>query len=84
MNRYLPFLEQLPKAWLTDTGKVFRDFYVAEANTYTGTPKPLYLKPTPSKELILELADLWSPNDKLAQEKTLTFASKLFGTKFNG
>lgn len=79
MNKDL-FLGQMPKAWMTDSGKVYRDKVLAEANTMMGDPKPLYLKPTPSREMILQLADLWSPNDKLAQDKILAFAQKLFGT----
>lgn len=83
MIKYSPFLEQLPKAWMTDTGKVYRDYYLAEANTYSGDPQPLYLKPNPTKEVLIELADLWSPNDKLERKRIFTFAGKLFGTNFN-
>lgn len=78
MNRDL-FLGEQPKAWMTDSGRVYRDKMLAEANTFTGDPKPLYLKPVPKKAQLLELANLWSPNDKLAQEYILKFAVKVFG-----
>lgn len=71
--------DRSPKAWITDTGKVYRDKLLAEANTLNGLPEPLYLKVTYSDQELVELADLWSPNDKLARDKIIGFAKRLLG-----
>lgn len=71
--------DRAPKAWLTDTGKVYRDKLLAEANTLNGYPEPLYTKPAYSEQELIEMADLWSPNDKVSRDKILSFARKLLG-----
>jgi hypothetical protein len=70
---------QVPKAWITDTGKVYRDRSLADANTLTGSPEPLFIKPKYTDDQLVALADLWSPNDKLEREKFISFARKLLG-----